>query len=131
MDGLEEQEIEGIWQRIKTYIDLKKIKSVDAINQKEELARVMGISTPSDGKNPQSNMNFLVNRGFPKEAIQNEKIRNEILSNSIVGLKVKGVQRFQIAKGAKSFISNGRTIKAGQFLKGTTKESALKGLGGL
>lgn len=128
MDGLEEQEIEGIWQRVKRYLDLSKIKSVDEMNQQQELSQAMEIRTNADNINPQSNMGFLTDRGFPSEAIHNENIRNELLGQNIKSLIVRGVQRFQIRKGAQTFESDGRTVRAGQFLSGTTKEKALESL---
>jgi len=78
MEGLDEQEIEGIWTRIKKYIDLSQITAGDKINQKKQLEEAMNIQTAGDGKTPQANMDHLIKKKFPAAAIKSPKIQSEL-----------------------------------------------------
>lgn len=78
--------------------------------------------------NPQSMMDFLISRGFHTEASKNAKIKTELIRMRIKVIEIKGVQRFQIAKGTTSFKFDGKIIKAGQFVSGKTKDEATKSL---
>lgn len=98
---------------------------------KEEIREAMRNAVVPAGRtvNPQAANEFLIMRGFPEEAAKNQKIVTEILGQNIRQTTVRGVLRFQIAKGAPSFRDKeGKLIKAGQFLPGTTKDRAIKGL---
>jgi hypothetical protein len=131
MDSLPEDEIEAIWQRSKRYLDLNKIKSVSRKMIQEEIREEMrNANVPRDReRNPQALMDFLIFKGFPEEAASNDKIVNELLSDNVKEIKVKGKTRFQIAKGTPSFTTpEGKTIRAGQFIGGGTKEGAIKNL---
>ena len=76
--------------------------------------------------NPQAMMDFLIERGFPKVASENTKISNELLGNRISEFTIKGIPRFQIAKGTPTVDG----VKAGQFISGKTKDEAIKSLSG-
>lgn len=129
MDSLPEDEIEAIWQRQKKYIDLDDIKSVTKTGVQEEIKNLMKGASVPDQQNPQANNDFLTERGFPKEATSNPKIFQEILETKIKKVSVKGVDRFQLKAGTSSFRTpDGRLVKAGQFLGGTSREFALKSL---
>ncbi len=130
MDSLPEEEIESIWKRIKTYIDTDKIKSISTKMIADEIQNEMSKANvpASRNVNPQSMMDFLTNRGFHKEASKNARIKNEIIGMRIRMITVRGTERFQIAKGTKSFKFDGKIIKAGQFISGKTKDEAVKSL---
>ena len=76
--------------------------------------------------NPQAMMDFLIEKGFPKEASENVKISNEILGNRISQITVRDAPRFQIAKGTPTVDG----VRAGQFISGKTKDEAIKSLSG-
>jgi len=127
MDSLDEQEIESIWQREKKYVDARKIRSVTKEGiQQEILEKLKSVKTTGD--NPQSNSDFLIKRKFPEVASKNPNIRKELLKDNIRIIKVKGKQRFQVAKGTPTVFLDGKKIKAGQFLSGKTEAEAIKNL---
>ena len=127
MDSLDEQEIESSWEREKKYINARKIKSVTKEGiQKEILEKLRGVK--ATGRNPQSNTDFLIKRKFHEVASKNPNIRKELLRDNIRIIKVKGKQRFQVAKGTPTVFLDGKMIKAGQFLSGKTEEEAIKNL---
>jgi len=111
----------------KVIIDARKIKSVTKAGiQQEILEQLRGVK--ATGRNPQSNTDFLINRNFSVVASKNPNIRKELLQDNIQLIKVKGQERFQVAKGTKTVYLNGKKIKAGQFLSGKTKADAIKNL---
>lgn len=131
MDSLPSEEIESIWTRIKAYIDTANVKSISMAMIKDEIENEM--RSPSKKAvpaaketNPQAMMDFLIEKGFPKEASENVKISNEILGTRIKEITVKGIPRFQITKGTPTVDG----IKAGQFISGKTKDQAIKSLTG-
>ena len=128
MDSLPEEMIEQIWERNKAYIDTKEIKSISAKMIADEIESAMRKARVPAAKevNPQSQMDFLIERGFPKEASENVKISNEILGTRIKEITVKGIPRFQITKGTPTVDG----VKAGQFISGKTKDQAIKSLTG-
>jgi len=128
VDTLVSSEILGIWGRIKNYVDLDKIKSVDALNQKEELRRAMQSPTRKSGAYS-GNMNTLIEKGFPGAFVENETIREELLGEKLREITVKGTTRYQIEKGTPTYSSiTGAEIRAGQFVGGTSKTEAVKSL---
>jgi len=127
MDRETEEEIESIWERTKKYIDVNQIKGVSKSQIQAEIRRQLE-NVSARGKNPQSNADFLISKGFPKEASKNEKIRRELLTDNIVAIKVRGRTRFQVARGTPTVVIDGKQIRAGQFLAGKTEEEAIKNL---
>lgn len=128
MDSLPEDEIEAIWERVKSYLDLTRIKSVSRGMVRDEIENAMLNARVSQQKNPQSTMDFLVDRGFPYEAVKNQKVINELLTNNVKDIRVKGKLRFIIKKGTPTFRFQGKKIKAGQFLSGRTQDEAVESL---
>lgn len=131
IDSLPEDEIEAIWSRIKAYIDTANVKSITMAMIKDEIESEMRSpskkSVPSEKEiRDQSTMDFLIEKGFPKEASENIKISNEILGSRIKQITVRDAPRFQIAKGTPTVDG----VKAGQFISGKTKDEAIKSLTG-
>lgn len=130
MDSLDDGEFEGIWKRNKKYIELDKIKSISRKSIEEEIRQaVESSSSPRRGFNPQSNSSFLIRRGFHKRAAKTDFILKEILIENIKFLKVRNQPRFQLKKGSSTVRTpSGKIIKAGQFIKGKSREEALQNL---
>lgn len=126
MDSVSEDEIEGIWGRVKVYIDVKNIRSISSGMIVDEIENEMRTAVVPAGREEivQANMDFLIERGFPEQAAENASISSEILLQRISSKTVRGKTRFQITKGTPTFGS----IKAGQFIKGKTKEEAVRSL---
>lgn len=124
------QEIEGIWKRVKQYIDTKQIKSISRDMIAEEIETQMLSSTvPRDReKNPQATMDFLVHVRFPQAIAKNKTITNTIIGGRIKAVKVKGRTRFQIIKGTPTIRFDGKSIRAGQFVAGKTESDAIKNI---
>lgn len=127
MDKEADEEIESIWEREKKYIDVKKIRGVSREQIQQGIKKQLE-SVSTRGKNPQANSEFLIKKGFPERASENRKIREELLSDNIKEIKVRGKTRFQIAKGTPTTKIDGKTVRAGQFISGKTKEQATKNL---
>lgn len=127
-DTLVNSEILGIWNRIKKYIDLNTITAVDQSNQKDQLKRAMQDPKIKSDQFKQ-NMDTLVDKGFSSAFVENEDARGDLLAGKILEFEIKGTPRFRIAKGIPTFQTReGKTIRAGQFLKGTDIETALRDL---
>lgn len=116
MDGLEAQEIEGIWKRVKHYLDLSQITAADLGNMASQLSDTMNIKTSGDGRTEQGNMDFLRNRGFPDRAVNDPRIRNELLATRIQEIKINGKTRFQTRAGTRDGKALGGTLLKGQTL---------------
>ena len=108
MDGLAETEIEGIWTRIKRYINLDEVTAGDPTNQKEQLKRAMSIKTYGDGKTAQGNMDFLIKRGFPKQAIKNRQIQSELMQSVKNDYISKVKENFTVVSEKEITIKSGR-----------------------
>jgi len=79
-----DEELDYIWTRIKSYIDLSKITELDATNQRQQLITAMENVKHGD-RNP---MVGLANSDFSSGAIDNPKIKME-LSNQAKGSYIK------------------------------------------
>ena len=108
MEGLDEQEIEGIWTRIKKYIDLNKITAADKTNQKKQLEDIMSIQTAGDNATPQATMDYLVKKHFPSEAIKNKKINSELFVSVEKTYKEKVRTKFVITAQKEITVKSGR-----------------------
>ena len=78
----------------------------------------------SQETNPQAMMDFLIEKGFPNEASDNQNIKKELLGNRINEITVRGLPRFQIRKGTPTVDG----VKAGQFISGKTRDQAVDSL---
>jgi len=121
-DTLIESEILGIWGRIRAYLDLDSITSVDKMNMKTQLRDTMERPSKDSASFP-GNMDTLVNNGFPSEFVENQQIRNELLEKRIKAIKIRGVTRYQATAGTR----DGKAL-GGIFLKGKTMEEAITDL---
>lgn len=130
MDSLPEDEIEQIWSRVKAYINTKNISSISTKMIADEIENEMiGANVPTEKeRNPQAMMDFLTLKGFHKEASKNIKIKKELVGMRIREIEIRGVKRFQIVKGTSTFKFDGKSIKAGQFISGKTRDEAVKKL---
>lgn len=132
MDSLKDDEVEGIWKRVKKYIDLNEIKSADKMNQKRELNELLEkTTTAKDNKNPQSSMQKLKDFGFSDRALKNESIRNELKQNSLKNYEEKQSEKFKIEEKKEITISKGsqKGFIFEQFF-GTKKGGKRKGFAG-
>lgn len=127
-DTLMDSEVLGVWQRIRSLIDLTKINATDKMNQKEQLRRAMEnpIKTNSQFAN---NMDTLVENGFPSTFVENPEIRKDLFKSNISEIKVNGKTRYQVKAGTRPIkVKTGKTIRGGLFLKGKTQDEAIEDL---
>ena len=128
MESLTDQEIEGVWIRLKRYIPTDQIKGVTKEDQKRELDIMLRtIRTKNDTDT--ANMVFLRERGFHNRAIDVKKIRSELLADNVRTVEIRGQKRYVIAKGTPTFTdASGKRVKAGQFISGKTEAEAINSL---
>lgn len=133
-----EDDLDPIFDRIKSSIDLKGIKAVSPEKFREELKQKMKDSRdyePYDPDQPQRSLKFLINKQYPERAVENKQLFKRLLKESIKikEIHVKGKKatysRFQIIKGTEtSRTKSGRKIKAGMFIKGKSRNEAYDNL---
>jgi len=121
MDSLDGYEIESIWERVRFLVDISKIKSVKPEDVQKEIKSQLS-------KNPQSKLNILIDKGFPRLVSENVIIKKDLFTTKIKEVQTKRGNRYQIAKGVITFKFKGLNVKAGQFIKGKTKEQAVLNL---
>ena len=121
-DTLIDSEVLGVWERIRAYLDLSSITSVDKMNMQAQLKEVMERPAKNSSDFP-DNMDTLVEHNFPSEFISKPQIRNELLEKRIKAIKIRGVTRYQATAGTR----DGKAL-GGIFLKGKTMEEAITDL---
>lgn len=125
LEDYPDSEIQGIWKRVKVYIDTNEVKVVgkDALAQ-ELKQRMLNPVKTSFQSNPQASLDFLVAVDFHLAAAKNSEIQRELLKRAVISIQVKGKTRYRIAKG----IKDGKNIRGGRFLRGKTQDEALDDL---
>jgi len=106
---------ENIWFRVKKYIDLKKLKSVDSSSLKTEIKEALDNPSRFSSK-PQGNLKNLL-KSFPGVAVENEDILRDIQKENNLVFK----QKIESKKGKEFFVF--RSSSNGMF---QSKENAKK-----
>jgi hypothetical protein len=131
MDSLPDDEIEGIWFRLRKYIDINSIEGLEKDEIAAELdARIRRVNATA--ANPQARGDFLADRGFARRALDVEPIYSLFYVERIRRIKItskKGKQFHRMQyKGAPIKLSDGKTIRSGHFVKGKSEAEAIEHL---
>ena len=77
MDTISDKEIESIWQRVKKYIDINRIKGE---NQKEILQNIEDFMNASSTRENRGSMRNLIRKGFVQRLPEVPTIQTELIS---------------------------------------------------
>lgn len=105
MDGISDEEAEGIFDRLKTYVDFSKVKSKNKEDLIKELEdKIKGSVKPADKS---GSTETLLRAGFPARAVKDQKILDQLgfkekefvaVKKEKIKIRVKGRFRYYNAE---------------------------------